>query len=68
MILRVFGFTMPALGHQGTILPSRIGFGSQAANRPAAVCADAGVRVWNDVSVLGYGEAGHLNAKGASLG
>ncbi len=67
MILRAFACTMPALGFQGTILPNRNGSVSRFADqRPDA--AAAGVRVWNTVSVLGYGESGQSNAKGASLG
>jgi hypothetical protein len=67
MILRAFAFTMPALGFQGTILPNRIGSAARFADQGLDAVA-AGVRVWNTVSALGYGESGQSYAKGASLG
>ena len=67
MIQRVFAFTMPVLGFQGTILPNRNGSDARVADGLGA-SADAGVRVWSAASELGYGASGQSYAKGASLG
>jgi hypothetical protein len=63
MTLRLFAFTMPALGYQGTILP-------RCSGSPAAdhLNAEVIVRGWIGAARLGFGVEGQLNAKGASTG